>query len=74
MGWISDRAKWRVDWRQTQGPEVPKGRRTIAPSSFDHLYHGNMFRPDHVLLECGHYGLSWGGVRARCPLCKNGTP
>ena len=28
-----------------------------------------MFDTDSVLLECGHEGPSYGGVRARCKTC-----
>lgn len=71
MGWISDR-------HMRQGGSIGPGglkarkkgaplRRVVAvvvPSS-------SIFAPDIALLECGHEAESWGGVRARCVVCKS---
>lgn len=72
MGWISNR-------HMRQGGSIGGKRRGRAyPKEGAPLrrvvgtvvtYH-NIFRPDRVLLECGHEADSWGGVRARCPACK----
>lgn len=73
MGWISDR-------HMRQGGSIGgKRKNRVYPKEGAPLrkivqvlvYYGNLFQPDRVLLECGHEGDSWGGVRARCPACKN---
>lgn len=68
MGWISDR-------HMKQGGSIgtgPKGgkhkgplRKIVATRSVGR----GMFDTDWVLLECGHEGPSYGGVRARCAQC-----
>lgn len=74
MGWISDRHMRQGGsiGGKKKGRKYPKDgaplRRVVLllrPSD-------TIFLPDHVLLECGHEGDSWGGLRARCPLCKGG--
>lgn len=70
MGWISDR-------HMRQGGSIGPGglsvRKKGAPLrrvvAIKHLSM-NLFQPNHVLLECGHSGESWGGQRARCPACR----
>ena len=75
MGWISDRHMrqggsigGRIKGRAYPKDGAPLRRvvRTVRRS-------GTIFGPDHVELECGHDGYSWGGVRARCPECKRQT-
>lgn len=69
MGWIHTR-----HMRQggSIGPGGLKPHKKGAPlRKVVGLVHKSetMFAPDRVLLECGHEGESWGGVRARCPKC-----
>lgn len=76
MGWISDR-------HMRQGGSIGGKRRGRVYSKDGAplrrivqilVYYGNLFQPNRVLLECGHEGDSWGGVRARCPACKPQAP
>lgn len=73
MGWISKR-------HMQQGGSIGGKRkgRTYAKEGAPLRkiirivnYYGNLFVPNDVLLECGHEATSWGGVRARCPACKD---
>jgi hypothetical protein len=70
MGWISDR---HMRSGGSVGPgglgESKKGaplRRIVGVLRAQ----DSIFRPALVVLECGHEGESWGGVRARCVGCK----
>lgn len=71
MGWISDRKMQTgsgIGGRRKGRVYAKDGaplRRVVALRQ-----HGSMFVPDRVMLECGHEGDSWGGVRARCVECK----
>jgi hypothetical protein len=72
MGWISKRHM------ESGGSIGGRRRNRVYPKDGAPLrkvvgtiaYFGNIFQADIVLLECGHEGRSWGGVRARCPECK----
>lgn len=71
MGWIHNR-------HMRQGGSIGGRRRKSYPKDGAPLrkivsvirHSRSIFVPDDVLLECGHEGTSWGGVRARCPKCK----
>ncbi len=70
MGWISKR---HMESGGSIGPGGLSERKKGAPLRKvvrSVVYYGNLFQPDHVLLECGHEAESWGGVRARCVRCK----
>jgi hypothetical protein len=76
MGWISKRKMESgsgIGGRR-KSRTYPKDGAPLRKVVGTIVYHGNIFQPDHVLLECGHEGKSWGGVRARCPKCKVPTP
>jgi hypothetical protein len=75
MGWISKRCMetgGSIGGRR-KGKSYPKDGAPLRKVMGCLVYHGNIFQPDRVLLECGHEALSWGGVRARCPACKANT-
>ena len=72
MGWISNRKMQTgcsIGGRR-KGRVYPKDgaplRKVVG------VIHGqeSIFSPARVMLECGHEADSWGGVRARCPKCK----
>jgi hypothetical protein len=72
MGWIYERhmrGGGSIGGKR-KGQTYPKDGAPLRRVVSIIVYHGNIFQADHVLLECGHEGLSWGGVRARCPKCK----
>jgi hypothetical protein len=67
MGWIYERGGIGGRRKSRKYPKDGAPLRKVVSTT---LRSGSLFAPDHVLLECGHEGLSWGGVRARCPKCK----
>jgi hypothetical protein len=72
MGWIYKRCAetgGSIGGRR-KGRVYPKDGAPLRKIVGVILRHGNLFQADIVLLECGHEGRSWGGVRARCPACK----
>ena len=73
MGWISDR---HMRSGGSIGPGGLKEHKKGAPLRKVIgvvMRSVTMFAPDRVLLECGHEAESWGGVRARCVVCKHGN-
>lgn len=80
MGWIHTRHMRQggsIGGRR-KGKTYPKDGAPLRKVVQVTLHTGSIFVPDRVLLECGHEGESWGGIRARCPRCKTtrleGTP
>jgi hypothetical protein len=74
MGWISDRHMKRggsIGGRR-KGKTYPKDGAPLR-KVVTILRGGTLFVPNWVQLECGHEGDSWGGVRARCPKCKQNS-
>jgi hypothetical protein len=71
MGWISDRHMRRGG---SIGPGGLSARKKGAPLRriVRVVQPGTLFVPASVEMECGHEGPSWGGVRARCVVCKEG--
>ena len=72
MGWISDRHMRQGGsiGGKRKGRIYPKDGAPLRKVVQVLVYYGNLFQPNSVLLECGHEGASWGGIRARCPACK----
>lgn len=72
MGWISDRHMKQGGsiGGRSKGRAYEKDGSPLRKISSVLTRSGSIFSPDKVLLECGHEGYSWGGVRARCPKCK----
>jgi hypothetical protein len=73
MGWISQRSMTRGGSLYSGGPKR-KGplKRVVGVLGGD--YATNLFGNNTVLLECGHISHSYGGKRAICPKCKEGSP
>jgi hypothetical protein len=72
MGWIHARHMRQggsIGGRR-KGRKYPKDGAPLRKVVRVILHRGSIFVPDQVLLECGHEGDSWGGVRARCPKCR----
>ena len=73
MGWISKRKMETgsgIGGRR-KGRTYPKDGAPLRKIVGIIVPQTDIFSQAHVLLECGHEGLSWGGVRARCPKCKD---
>lgn len=69
MGWISKR---HMERGGSIGPGSAAKNANKGPlRKIAGLIHhsNNMFVADIVMLECGHRGRSWGGIRARCRQC-----
>ncbi len=72
MGWISKRA---METGTNLGGGGLSARKKGAPLRKivgTIVGQSSIFSPARVVLECGHHGESWGGVRARCPKCRDG--
>ena len=68
MGWISDRHHQTGHSIRT-GPKGGKHKGPLRKIVKVLRVGRGMFETDHVLMECGHEGRSYGGVRARCRKC-----
>lgn len=73
MGWISTRHMQRGGSLYSGGPKRKGPLRAIV-GVLGGDYGTNMFGSDTVLLECGHISRSYGGKRAICQKCKDGSP
>lgn len=71
MGWISKRHMQRGGSIGT-GPAGGKHKGPLRRITRVLKESESMFDPSFVEMECGHQGISYGGVRARCAACGRG--
>jgi len=71
MGWISKRC---FETGRSIGGRSGKHKGPLRKIVEVHHQGVGMFDRDSVTFECGHRGVSYGGVRGRCAECGNGDP
>jgi hypothetical protein len=71
MGWITERCH---RTGHSIGGRTGKHKGPLRKIVGYYSHATNLFDFDHVKLECGHDGRSYGGQRARCRECGKGDP